>query len=319
MHHLGPRFERAAVAGDRAQEIHLDVHRGHPFALGEGRLRREGEREIREQHDESALRPPERRGEPAAQRHRAGGRAERRLGRHDAEEVMQRRQRQFAANLCVDDLDPAARQELALVDAFARHRTEVRVRSVVHRGGLVRRSRWRRRCRPATERRQRVRGRCACATSYTRPAGRPRRPPRPPRGPSCARCGARAPLAAITDPMRAGRTYVIDISAVVYCVCAGSSDCSAHPRAASAASASTPPGTPPCDHSNHRDIGRLNAAVPASAPSNVSPVSRPIGGCARTRRNASRPLSSRADASRISPRTGMSRHSAGSRISTVRA
>jgi hypothetical protein len=90
-------------------------------------------------------------------------------------------------------------------------------------------------------------------------------------------CRAR-PVAVITEPIRAGRTYVIDISAVVYCVCAGRSDCSAHPSAASAASASVPPGTPPWDHSNHADTGRLKDAVPSSAPSNVSPVSLPIGG-----------------------------------------
>jgi len=47
------------------------------------------------------------------------------------------------------------------------------------------------------------------------------------------------------------------------------------------------------------------------------PVSRPMGGCARTRRNASRPLRSRADASRIWPRQEGSRQSAGSRISTA--
>ncbi len=127
------------------------------------------------------------------------------------------------------------------------------------------------------------------------------------------------PLAVMTDPTRAGRRYVIDISAVVYCVCGGCNDCSAQPRAASAASANVPPRTAPRDHSNHGETGRLNAAVPASAPSNVSPVSRPIGGCARTRRSASRPLSSLADVSRISPRTGISRHRAGSRISTRRA
>ncbi len=65
MHDLGACLERAAVPCHRAKEVHLDVHRCHPLTLGEGGLGGEGQREIREQHDEAALRPPERCGQPA--------------------------------------------------------------------------------------------------------------------------------------------------------------------------------------------------------------------------------------------------------------
>ena len=79
-----------------------------PSPFGEGRLGRKRQCEIRKQHDEPALRPSERRGQPAGHGHRTGGRAERRFGRRDPEQVMQRRQGQFAADLRLDDLDSAA-------------------------------------------------------------------------------------------------------------------------------------------------------------------------------------------------------------------
>jgi hypothetical protein len=135
---LGPRDEVGAVARDRPQEVHLQVHAGDRGARGSRAQHRGHERRVSEHRDRPALEPARRAVQPLARRHphRCGAVAD--GGRLDPGEQVDRRRRKLTADVALEQL--AARKlvpDLLPDDGVGGWWAQVGVRQVVLGRGLV--------------------------------------------------------------------------------------------------------------------------------------------------------------------------------------